>query len=225
MYLAASLVLALLFALGLNRSISKYPIAWYVASTLLTMGVWLYYLLGFRDVFPEGFTTYFVNPFKRGAFSTALFILVMYVGVLNPKWTITKKLRNIRGELSIIACIITLGHNLVYGKNHFVKLFTRVGEMKIQYLIATIISLVMIVIMLPLMITSFRCVRGRMKAATWKGIQRWAYVFFALIYFHVMVVFVTKASKKWVDIIVYTIIFGGYFLLKADKINRIRKVK
>lgn len=216
MYFAASLILALVFALVLNRSISRYSFVWYVIAVLIVIFEWFYYAQGLRDAFPHWFTTYVMSFFKRSSFAAALFVLVMYAGVFKPDWAFTRKLRKIRGEMSIIACLLSLGHNLIYGKSHFVKLFTNPGTMKPQYFIASLISLVMIGIMVPLMIISFRWVRKRMNASLWKRMQRWAYVFFALLYLHVMVVFIPKANEKWLDILLYTVVFGYYLLVKIS---------
>lgn len=220
MYLAISLVLAFVFAIALNQSIRKHSLVWYGVSIVIVILEWFFYDLGIRETFPDWFTTYFVNIFKRGVFPVALFVLIMFVGVLNPNWTVTKKLRKIRGRLSIIACYLTYGHLLIYGKTHFVKLFTNPGAMQLHHLIAAILSLLMLGIMTPLLITSFKWVRKQMNGATWKKIHRSAYLFFALIYLHVMVLFIPNANRKALDIIVYTIVFGSYFLLKLRKVYR-----
>ncbi len=225
MYPVVSLILALLFAFGLGNQIKKYPGVFYTLSVLLVVGISIYYKTDLRDAFPEWFTTYITGPFKRGAFSTALFILVMYAGALNPKWTVTKNLYKVRGELSIIACIITLGHNFIYGTKHFPNLFFHANEMELKYLLATVMTLILILLMLPLMITSFPAVRKKMKPQTWKKVQRLAYPFFALIYIHIMTVFLPKASQKWLEIALYTIIFGGYAVLRVGKACKIHMKK
>lgn len=221
MYPIVSLILALLFAFGLGNQIKKYPGIFYALSILLVIGVSVYYKTGLIDISPEWFTTYITGPFKRGAFSTALFILVMYAGALDPKWTVTKNLYKIRGELSIIACIITLGHNFIYGTRHFPNLFFHANEMELKYLLATVMTLIMIAMMLPLMITSFPVVRKKMQPQTWKKVQKLAYPFFALIYLHIMTVFIPKAGKKWLEIAIYTIIFGSYAVLRIRKARKV----
>lgn len=217
MYLAASLILALLFALALTSSISRHSLIWYGIAIVLVVFEWIYYEQGLRDSFPNWFTVHVMNLFKRNSFGTALFVLVMYAGVLKSSWTVTQKLKKIRGELSILACYLTLGHNLIYGKTHFVKLFTDPRAMKPQHFIAALISIVMIVIMLILMVTSYQWVRRKMNASTWKQIHRLAYIFFALLYVHIMVLFIPKAHKKWLSMAVYTIVFIGYFLIKLTR--------
>ncbi len=217
-----SLVLALLFSFGLRRQIKKYPVIFYLLSMLLVLSFSLYYRYELYETFPRWFTGYVVDPFKRGAFSTALFILVMYTGALNSKWKVTQCLQKIRGELSIIACLITLGHNFVYGRHFFPSLILHPSELEPQHVIATCLTLVMLSMMLPLMITSFQGIRKKMKAQTWKKVQKLAYPFFALIYIHIMVLFIPKAEEKWLEIVVYTVVFASYAVLRITKAAKSR---
>ena len=96
-----------------------------------------------------------------------------------------KLLFPIRAELSIIACILTLAHNIIFGRYHFVALFTNPKSMSFNMLLAAIVSLMLIAIMLPLMITSFPNIRKKMKYKSWKNLQRFAYAFYGLTYFPV----------------------------------------
>lgn len=224
LYILVSIALTLLFALGGHAAIKKRPGLFYTLAVLIVVAEVLYYQFGLNDTAPEWLTQYIVNLFKRGALSTAMFIVVMYLGVLDSKRPGVRRLMNIRGELSILACILTLGHNIIYGRRHFVALFTDPGSMKPQALVAALLSIAMIAMMLPLMATSFRSVRRRMSAGGWKRLQRLAYAFFGLIYVHVMVLFVPKWEKKYLDIAVYTVIFGLYLVLRVAK-ARTRKVR
>lgn len=220
MYLIISILLALLLVLGLTDQIKRYPVVFYALSVVVMAAFSLYYQLGLQETWPEWITKYIVNPFKRCAFSTALFILVMYASVLGQKWWATKKLYKVRGEISIMGCIITLGHNFVYGRKNFPQLFFHASEMRPSRMIATILTMLMIAMMIPLMITSFQFVRKRMNALTWKKVQRLAYPFFLLIYVHIMVLFVPKADKKWLDIALYTLVFAAYAILRIRKATK-----
>lgn len=217
LYILVSIALALIFALGCHGPLRRHAGLFYGLAVLIVLFEVIYYLFGVREMAPEWITTYLVNPFKRGAFSTALFIVVMYLGALDSKYSLVRTLMGIRGQLSILAYILTLGHNIIYGKKHFVKLFTDPWSMKPQTLAAAILSIVMICIMLPLMATSFQAVRRKMGARSWKTLQRLAYVFFGLTYVHIMVLFVPNWEKKYVDVIAYTLIFGLYLVLRVTK--------
>lgn len=207
-YILVSIALALLFAVSCHGAIRKRPGAFYALAILLVVGEVLYYSL-----------------FTRGTLPTALFMVVMYVGALDHRRPLVRKLLAIRGPLSIMACILTLGHNLMYGIRHFVMLFVAPETMRPTTLVAAILSLLMIVLMIPLMVTSFSRVRSRMSAASWKRLQRLAYLFFGLIYAHVMVLFVPQFSHKYLDIILYTAIFGGYLVLRVSKALKVHEQK
>lgn len=217
LYILVSLVLALIFAFSCHTAIRRHPGMFYGIAFFLVLFEVIYYQFGIHDIAPQWFTAYIVNPFKCGAFSTALFIIVMYLGALDSKHLFVRKLMGIRGQLSILACILTLGHNIIYGKKHFVNLFTNPWAMKPQTMLAAVLSILMICIMLPLMMTSFPSVRRKISAGSWKRLQRLAYLFFALTYIHVMVLFIPNWEKKIPDIIAYTVIFGTYLILRITK--------
>ena len=76
----------------------------------------------------------------------------------------SKFLLDSRGEMSIIGCFAALCHNVAFGIRYFVEFFTNASKMNVYTKTATIISLILIAMMIPLMITSFKCVRKKMKA-------------------------------------------------------------
>lgn len=153
--------------------------------------------------------------FSRGALASALFILVMWMGALPNGSSAIKTLMPLRGELSILACILTLGHNIAYGKTYFRLLFTRPDRLPANQLSAALCSLVMIVIMLPLFVTSFKRVRRRMNGKSWKKLQRLAYLFYALMYVHVMLLNVPYAMKGRVSYVVNVLVYSAIFLSYA----------
>lgn len=159
--------------------------------------------------------------FSHGAFASALFIIVMYMGAMPNGSKAIKRLMPIRAELSIIASLLVLGHNIAYGKTYFVRLFSGARNMSTPQVLAAICSLIMIAIMLPLMITSFKSVRRKMRPKSWKKLQRSAYVFYALIYIHTMLLYVPMVqsgmSKYIINVIVYSAIFISYAGMRIRK--------
>lgn len=145
----------------------------------------------------------------------------MYTGALKNGSKLIKMLMPIRAELSIIASILTLGHNIIYGKTYFVKLFTNPGSIRGNVLLAAIVSLVSILIMLPLMITSFPKVRKKIQPRKWKKFQRTAYLFYGLVYVHVMLLMMPSAFNGNVmyilNVILYSIIFLSYAVIRIRK--------
>lgn len=154
----------------------------------------------------------------NGPLATALFALVMYMAILPRGGKAVKRLLPIRAELSIIACILTLGHNLAHGKTYFVMLFTRPERLSGNLLWAAMISAVLIFIMLPLFITSFPMVRKKMKARHWKRLHRAAYGFYVLVYIHVMLL--AREMNNQSNIIVYSAVFLTYGILRLGKALR-----
>lgn len=77
----------------------------------------------------------------------------------------------------------------------------------------------MICIMIPLFITSFKSVRRKMSAKNWKKLQRAAYVFYALIYVHIMLLsvpmYMRGITTYMANIIVYTAVFGAYGVMRV----------
>lgn len=210
-----------------NKQIKKYPGVFYILTTVLTIGFIIYSELGIGKMVTNKAVSTVISVFSRSALSVAIFTVVMYTGVLNKKWNITKILYSVRGEISIMACILTLGHNFVFGINIFPKFFTDISSLGTPKAIATAISLIMIILMIPLMITSFKCVRSKMRFKTWKSLQRSAYVFYGLIYAHIMCLFLPKISKPGTlnNIIAYSIVFIAYFVLRIGKSIKDRKSK
>ena len=181
----------------------------------ISVGFILYFQLNLNEQVPKNISKYVITIFSKSIVSTAMFTIIMYTGVLDKKMYITKKLLSIRGELSIIACILTLGHNILYGITNFVILFTNPTSMKLPKLIAAIVSVVLIAIMIPLMITSFNSVRKRIPFKKWKAIQRLSYVFYGLIYVHVMCLIIPKVQNgKLYDVLIYTFIFAFYYIAR-----------
>ena len=197
MNLIVGLITITLFYILFANIIKKYPILFYMATYILIIPVVLYYQTKFYKNMPIWFTKYIMDIFKRGIFSTVTFMIV--------------------GEMSIIGCFAAICHNVTYGIRYFVEFFTNASKMNIYTKTATIISLILISMMLPLMITSFKCVRKKMKAKNWKNLQKLAYPFFYLIYVHLMILFMIKPEKHMLSIVLYTVIYMLYTILRVRK--------
>lgn len=220
-----SLLYALLLFFACAKQIKKHPSVFYILTIVLILGLFASYLTGIYERFPAWFTNYVVMTFARGALSTAVFAIVMYLGVIPGRFACVRRLRGIRGEISIIGSILALGHNIYYGQYYFGRLFTHPGELELPYLIATILSLLLIAIMLPLTVTSFRRVRKRMPAKKWKRLQRLAYAFYVLLYAHVLVVLLAniRGVSTYFSVAIYSAVFLPYFVLLAHKLMRKKK--
>lgn len=212
-----ALAAAFAFAYCCGSVLKKRPYVFYLLAAAISVTVSAVTFHGL----PQFVNTYIIGLFSRGAFATALWAVVMWTGALKNGSKLIKRLMPVRGELSILAAILTLGHNIGYGKTYFVRLFTNAGSMPTNQLAASIITIVMLVIMLPLTVISFPSVRKKIKARRWKQIQRTAYLFYALIYLHVMTLFVPYAingrSGYLLSVIVYSAVFVGYAVCRIRK--------
>lgn len=217
MLLIISLVLAVAFVFLCGKALKKHPNLFYIGAGIITA---VLALIPFDGV-PDFVNNYILALFRRGSLATAIFIIVMYTGALKNGSALMKKLIVIRGELSIMASIMILCHNIFFGKTYFVRLFTSASTMPVTQLLAAIASLLMLVIMIPLAIMSFPKIRKKMKPKLWKRLQRFAYAFYALIYIHIFLLTYSSAQARRGDyalsLILYTIVFGVYLVMRVRK--------
>ncbi len=181
----------------------------------------MYFNLGYDQKFPEWFNVYFMNMFSRGIFTTATFMVVMYLGVITKHNKLSRKLMSVRGEISIIGSLLTLSHNVVFGVKYFPMLFTNPKAMPTRELIASTITLCLLAMLIPLFVTSFKSVRRKMSGKTWKKIQRFAYLFYGLIYVHVMLIMLPVAttgnSQYILNVLIYSLVFITYAVMRINK--------
>lgn len=180
MVLLISLILTEVFLLLCAKLLKTHPGWFYGAAALASVAA-----TGLYWAAPEGISPAVLSklPLWLGALGTACFIEVMAVGAMPNGHPRVKKVMPIRGELSIFACLLTLGQNLSYGKNYLVPGYLFSGPVSATK-IAAWVSAVMIVLMLVLTVTSVKAVRRRFSPKNWKALQRWAYLFYGLIYVH-----------------------------------------
>jgi DMSO/TMAO reductase YedYZ heme-binding membrane subunit len=226
-----SLVATCAIVLLIRKALHRTPWLFYLITVLIVVYLFASYLTNNYEWWPAWFIEWFVSAFARGSISTALFVIVMYLGVLPTKLPGVSALRSVRAEISIIGCILAIGHVIYYGIYYFPRLFITFDEpLPAPYAAATWITIVLLLLMIPLLITSFRAVHKRMKPASWKKVQRLAYPFYALLYAHVLVLFSAsivlhpdRAAETWVNLIVYSVVFLAYFIARPLKYLRTRK--
>ena len=218
-----SVILAILFVILCNKPLKKYSDVFYILCTAISVSC-IFFDLRCESAF---INKYILGLFNQCSFATALWCLVMWGGALPNKSKGIKLIMPVRGELSIMAAILTLGHNLKYGKTYFTGLFSSAENMKPNYIAASIISLIMIIIMVPLTIMSFKKIRKKFRAGTWKKIQSAAYIFYALIYIHVLILNIPFAlagrEGYFFNVIAYSVVFIGYAVCRIRKWYILRK--
>ena len=216
-----SIIAAIILVVIGRDFIKKHATLCYLLTTLLSIALVAGSFSGIIWTLPPWFTTTILPILIKSTFATSLFVVVMYTGAFKNGSKLMKFLMPIRAELSIIASILTLAHNIIFGRYHFVILFTNPKSMSINMLLAAIISVVLMAIMFPLMITSFPSIRKKMKYKTWKKIQRFAYLFYGLIYVHVMLIMLPVAttgnSQYILNVLIYSLVFITYAVMRINK--------
>lgn len=136
-----------------------------------------------------------------GYVGLGVFLVVMFTGVLN-RGQVKKRLTLVRAELSVIATLFILPHALAFSE----YLLEDVGVLNgtLSYYVGILAFLVMV----PLSLTSFIFIRKWLGGKRWKSLHRFAYLFYALIALHLILI----QNDRMVP---YIVLFSVYFLLKA----------
>ena len=217
MLLVISLIIVSLFIYFLKDSLKKHAGIYYIGAAVISIAV---FLIGFLPM-PLFLKNNILGIFAKGSLGTAMFVAVMYAGALPKDSKLIAPLMKIRGELSITAAILVLCHNFTYGMTYFKMLFIKPAALSATQLTAAIISIILITIMLVLTVTSFQAVRKKMKAKKWKQLQRTAYVFYGLMYVHIMLINIPYArlglGTYIANVVIYSIVFLGYAAMRIAK--------
>ena len=212
-----SLIIVALFIYFLKDSLKKYANIFYIGAAVVSIAVFLLEFLPMHLFVKNNI----LGIFAKGSLGTAMFVVVMYTGALPKGNKLIAPLMKIRGELSITAAILVLCHNFTYGMTYFRMLFTKTSLLSATQLAAAVISLVLIAIMLVLTVTSFPSVRKKMQAKKWKQLQRTAYVFYGLMYVHIMLINIPYArlglGMYIANVVIYSIVFLGYAAMRIAK--------
>lgn len=219
MTLITGILFTIIFYSLTKDLIKKYPVIFYLGIYAWTGFVVYYYNMGFDRNFPTWFNEYFMKIFSRGIFATASFMIVMFLGTITKYNDFSKKLMAIRGEMSIMASLLVFSHNIIFGLRYFPILFTNPSSMPQRQLIASIITIFLLLMLIPLFVTSFKTIRRKMKAKSWKNLQKMAYPFFIGIYVHVMVLYSSNWKENMVGVVIYTLIYLAYIILRLRKRN------
>ena len=214
MILTLTLLCSLAFFHFFGKAVKKKPAVLYGICILLSL-VSIFYPreggLPFLDFF-------FKKIMQRGVLAGSLFILVMLAPVLPKSFSGRKTIYLLRGEMAICASLITLAHNLAFGGKYFGALFLGQGHISLMELHAAIVSCLMILLLIPLTITSFQTVRRKMQAKSWKKLQNWSYLFYLLLYLHIFFIYqgalIRGKGEYFFTLMLYSFIFGFYGFLR-----------
>lgn len=227
MLIIVALVIAMIFVAVFKDFLKKYPNIFYITAAVISIAA---FICSSYVVKTGWIKEYVVGIFAKGSLGTAFFVLVMYAGAMKNTWKATKTLMKIRGELSIMGCVFVLCHNFTYGRTYFRRLFTNPGSLTAMQMAAAIVSLILITIMLVLTITSFPQMRKKMNVVKWKKLQRTAYIFYCLIYVHILLINIPYArrgmSEYVINVAVYSLVFVNYAMMRIHKavVRKVAKI-
>jgi len=222
MIVILALICSLAFFHFFGKALKKKPAVLYGICILLSL-VSIFYPreggLPFLDFF-------FKKIMQRGVLAGSLFIWVMLAPVLPKSFSGRKTIYLLRGEMAICASLITLAHNLAFGGKYFGALFLGQGHISLMELHAAIVSCLMILLLIPLTVTSFQAVRRKMQGKTWKKLQNWSYFFYLLLYLHIFFIYqgalIRGKGDYFFTLMIYSFIFGFYGFLRIRQ-YRIQK--
>ena len=214
MIVILTLLCSLAFFHFFGKALKKKPAVLYGICILLSL-VSIFYPreggLPFLDFF-------FKKIMQKGVLAGSLFILVMLAPVLPKRFSGRKTIYLLRGEMAISASLITLAHNLAFGGKYFGAVFFGQGHISLMELHAAIVSCLMILLLIPLTITSFQTVRRKMQAKTWKKVQNWSYLFYLLLYLHIFFIYqgalLRGKGEYFFTLMLYSFLFGFYGFLR-----------
>lgn len=137
-----------------------------------------------------------IEIIRSGLIGFSLLNVVLFTGVLPNQWLLTKRLKTYRSFYSILGFIFIVPHALI---NLFVD--QQINKFGVASL----------VIMIPLVITSFNLVRKEMKLEEWVKLQKAAYLVYILLFLHLISV------ADWYGKIVYAVMMTLYINNKLVK--------
>ncbi|KHD37676.1 membrane protein [Clostridium acetobutylicum] len=221
MELVCCIAVTTLVMLFLNSTIIRKRAIWYFISLAASFATAFFEIFKILyKVHIGGVLAVFEKVCIKGFIAISLFLLVMFAGALNNKLAVTKKLVAIRAQMAIMASIFIFPHVCIYLyyvlKYTFPEVIDR-GSIELftaAYILAGIIAFI---IMMPLFITSLKKIRRKMNGVKWKKLQRWAYLFYLLVYGHILFVMLNSKKIDLTRFVTYNILFGIYFILRVTK--------
>jgi DMSO/TMAO reductase YedYZ heme-binding membrane subunit len=199
---------------------------------------WLFYALALaavvlflaRDLIslPALINRYFFLLMQKGILAEALFIVVMYTGVFAATSRVRQWLQPIRAQLSIIACILVLGHAVSYLGSFGARLLFSDASYNSFLVTSFCVSCGLLLLLLVLGATSFGFLKRQMRTRHWKRVQSLAYPFYFGTCVHVLLTLLPPAlaggTAAQVSVAFYLLLFTLYGILRLRRLAIDKKV-
>jgi DMSO/TMAO reductase YedYZ heme-binding membrane subunit len=210
MRFVAGLVIAIVLVAAFKRPIRKIPGVFYAIALALSGLL----IVGQSLHLPSWFKEYFLFLFQSNTLAMGFFTIVMFAGTFKENSLLKKTLIPIRAELSIIASLLCTGHIANYGSAYLEQLLSTTTIMPYARLCATIVAILLVVVLIPLTITSLKVLRARIKTQTWKRIQRLSYPFYLMVFVHMFIYLLPPAfagsTSAAISLLLYFVVGVGY---------------
>ncbi len=213
------IVVSFSYALLLTKHIRKHYLFHYSLAVILSL--LQFSLLLSKEAISNQIVLELSKAFTSGLVGTSLFIVVMFTGAFDVKDPFSKKLRSVRKELSIIASYLLMFHIIYYTVINLINF----SSLSLMMLLVTISGILAAIVMLPLFITSFIKVRKKFTGKQWKKIQKWSYLFYFLVYIHMLVANISPEGVDAEKVSLYTVVFFIYTFarIRIHILNQKRK--
>ena len=206
--------------LVLREPLRRWPVAFYA----LACAAVVVFLAGANGLLVGGWWKPAIALVQRCMVALALFAVVILIGALPKGSKLDQWLRPVRAELSIVACILCLGHMCIYLAPYASRALA--GTLGATTLASFVVAVVLFALVIVLGVTSFDFVKHRMGGRTWKNVQRLAYPFFGLAWIHLMFMLAPAAAKggeqALLSVAIYTALFAAYAILRVFRWRRDR---
>ncbi|MEE3450320.1 MAG: FMN-binding protein [Acutalibacteraceae bacterium] len=210
-----SLSATVLFTVLCGNILKRKPLPFYAGFTVLAV---FFAFIPFEKC-SDSILGYIVSLFSKGTLAAAFFVLVMYAGAFKSGSIGAKKLMPIRAELAITASLLTITHLISYGFTYIKRLLT--GSISPTQAAVTYFAIPLAALLLPLAVTSFKNIRKKMNPKKWKNLQKFAYLFYILLYLHILIAYIPSARhgkvKSIANVIAYSAVFFVYAAMRISK--------
>lgn len=211
-----SLAFSVAFVALFRNAIKARPSAFYVlAAATACFGVYFTY-----HPVADGFVRAAAFAIQKGQVGFAFLVIVMFAGSFRDGSAVRKALQPIRGELSIVAAILMTAHIVPYVAS-YAGMAGALSSLKPTVIASLGIAAVVLVLLAVLSVTSVQVVKRAMKANSWKRVQWLAYVFFALVFFHMlgymMVPVAAGSPNALAALAFYVIVYVSYAVARVRR--------
>lgn len=210
------LIIAAVAAYLLRSPLKAHPSLFYSIAAMLV----LLYFFGATFGVPRWLWMPLVDLIQKCELAVALFAVVMLIGCLGKEQTLYRRMKPIRAELSIIACILCLGHMAVYLGSYLPRLLGN-ASINSNVAVAFGVAVALFVLLALLGVTSLGIVKRAMSSRRLD-----AHPAIRLLILrsdilpscaHASSCCPTRRRCRQESLFVYTAVFGAYGILRLGK--------